>query len=213
MTSIERLGGEHLPIVESLLWSDEQATGRFAARLAAQPALADCFITLQGDLGAGKTSFVRHLLQALGVGGRIKSPTYAVLESYTVDGAKGAAAGPLQISHFDFFRFDDPQEWEDAGFRDVFASAGLKLAEWPQKAAEHLPPADLAIDITVRPDGVRVVQLCAHSRVGAALLQALPADAAPPHPGADRSAARQGSPLGGAESPPTDGAQRPLEGP
>ena len=55
--------------------------------------------------------------------------------------------GPMQISHFDFYRFDDPHEWEDAGFRDVFAAPGLKLVEWPEKAAEFLPPADLSIVI------------------------------------------------------------------
>ena len=79
-------------------------------------------VTLEGDLGAGKTTFTRHLLQALGVQGRIKSPTYAVMESYDVG---------WPVAHFDFYRFSDPQEWEDAGFRDVFASPGLKVCEWP----------------------------------------------------------------------------------
>ena len=74
---------------------------------------------------------MRHLLHALGVERPIKSPTYALMEPYEA----GADAGGFAISHFDFYRFDDPQEWEDAGFRDVFASPGLKLVEWPEKAA------------------------------------------------------------------------------
>ena len=115
-------------------WHSEDDTQAFAARLAAQPALRNSFIELHGDLGAGKTTLVRHLLRALGVQGRIKSPTYAVVEPHeTPDG--------LQAWHFDFYRFDDPREWEDAGFRDIFASPGLKLAEWPKKAAALTPPA------------------------------------------------------------------------
>lgn len=125
---------------------------------------------LQGDLGAGKTTLVRHLLQALGVQGRIKSPTYAVVEPYELPPGPERTA-PLQVWHFDFFRFNDPREWEDAGFRDIFASDGLKLAEWPEKAASFLPPADLAIHIDVQTDGTRTVRLLAHSIVGAALLE------------------------------------------
>ena len=92
--------------------------------------LRNAFIELQGALGAGKTTFARHLLRALGVTGRIKSPTYAVMEPYELPRSRRPA-------HFDFYRFDDPHEWEDAGFRDVFASAGLKLAEWPEKAGRR----------------------------------------------------------------------------
>lgn len=92
-------------------------------------------------MGAGKTTFVRHLLRALGVTGRIKSPTYTVMEPYQ--------AGGLDIAHFDFYRFNDPREWEDAGFRDVFARPGLKLAEWPDKAAGVLPTPDLALHLSV----------------------------------------------------------------
>lgn len=165
-------GGLHLPIVKSLVWPDEAATRLFAASLAAQPALARCFVALHGELGAGKTSFVRYLLQALGVTGRIKSPTYAVLESYTVQDPPGGN-GPLDIWHFDFYRFDDPQEWEEAGFREIFAGTGLKLAEWPDKVAGKLPVADLDIRILVQTDGLRQVQLVANSEAGAAVLEKL----------------------------------------
>jgi tRNA threonylcarbamoyladenosine biosynthesis protein TsaE len=76
------------------------------------------------------------------------------------------------VWHFDFYRFDDPREWEDAGFRDIFAGAGLKLAEWPEKAAALLPPADLDIHIALagEDDESRLVRLCANTPRGAELL-------------------------------------------
>lgn len=168
----EHAGGLHLPIVKSLVWPDEASTRLFAASLAAQPALAHCFVALHGELGAGKTSFVRYLLQALGVTGRIKSPTYAVLESYTLD-TTPSGGGPLDIWHFDFYRFDDPNEWEEAGFREIFASDGLKLVEWPEKVAAKLPQSDLDIHIEVQTDAVRQIRLIANSDAGAALLERL----------------------------------------
>ena len=160
----------HLPIVESgaqraLVWRTEDDTLAFAKRLAALHGVRDCSITLHGDLGAGKTTLVRHLLRALGVAGRIKSPTYAVVEPHEATG--------LAIWHFDFYRFNDPQEWEDAGFRELFASPGLKLSEWPEKAGTLLPVADLAIHIDAQTDLSRMVQLRAHTPLGHELLQGL----------------------------------------
>jgi tRNA threonylcarbamoyladenosine biosynthesis protein TsaE len=162
LSTVER----HPPIVESsvkaVLWRDEDDTRAFAARLAAQPAIANAFIELHGELGAGKTTLVRHLLRALGVQGPIKSPTYAVLEPYEVPG--------LAIWHFDFYRFSDPREWEDAGFRDIFAGRGLKLAEWPENAGEVLPTADLVVRIEAKADESRHVALKAQTPAGAELL-------------------------------------------
>ena len=150
-----------------LHWPDENATQAFAQPLAGQAALRNAFVCLRGNLGAGKTTLVRHLLGALGVQGRVKSPTYAVVEAYTLPG--------LDIWHFDFYRFNDPREWEDAGFRDIFASPGLKLAEWPEKAASVLPPADLDILLEVDPSEQRSVRLRAHTATGETLLQGLSA--------------------------------------
>ncbi len=154
-----------------LLWPDEAATQVFAQALAGQVELASAFITLQGDLGAGKTTFARHLLQALGVQGRIKSPTYAIVESYDT--------AQFPVWHFDFYRFNDPQEWEDAGFRDIFASPGLKLVEWPQKADGLLPRADLDMAIQTDSETARRITLSAHTPRGAALLRGLAATTLP----------------------------------
>lgn len=158
----------HSPIVKSLLWQDETQTRIFAQQLAQQALIRDCFVELHGELGAGKTSLARYLLQALGVTGRIKSPTYAVVEPYTV-AATSDAAPPLHIWHFDFYRFTDPHEWEDAGFRELFASPGLKIAEWPEKAGAFLPTADLVIRIEVGHGALRQVSLLGQTARGAVL--------------------------------------------
>lgn len=154
----------HAPILGSRLvvWPDEAACAATARALAARPALRDAVVELTGPLGAGKTSFTRHLLHALGVQGRVKSPTYAVLEPYELPG--GA------VQHFDFFRFDDPREWEDAGFRELYAAPGLKIAEWPEKARALLPQADLSVAIDIGADERRSAVFAAHSARGLELL-------------------------------------------
>jgi tRNA threonylcarbamoyladenosine biosynthesis protein TsaE len=153
-----------LSILESRseIWFDEAACADSAQRLAGQASLREAFIELRGTLGAGKTTFVRHLLHALGVAGRIKSPTYTVLETYELPG--------LPVGHFDFYRFNDPQEWEDAGFRDVFAAPGLKIAEWPDKAAGLLPVPDLSMELIPLEGDQRRVTWQAHTTRGLELL-------------------------------------------
>jgi tRNA threonylcarbamoyladenosine biosynthesis protein TsaE len=153
-------------IVKTLLWTDEDATASFAKQLAhalmhQQTGFNAC-ITLDGELGAGKTTWVRHLLHALGVTGHVKSPTYAVVEPYELPN--------LHSWHFDFYRFGDAREWEDAGFRDIFSSPGLKLAEWPEKAAQVLPVVDLDITLNALDGGARQVLLRANTPAGAGLL-------------------------------------------
>jgi tRNA threonylcarbamoyladenosine biosynthesis protein TsaE len=158
----------HPPILETraVHWPSEAECAAFAARLAACPALwPSCFIALEGPLGAGKTTFVRHLLRALGVAGRVKSPTYAVVEPYTL--ADGRA-----VSHFDFYRFGDAREWSDAGFRDLFAAPGLKLAEWPRQAGAELPLADWRLTIEPCDDGAREITVHALTPRGVELLAA-----------------------------------------
>ncbi len=149
-----------------LSWPTEADTAAAARRLAAAPALRDALILLDGTLGAGKTTFTRHLLRALGVQGRIKSPSYAVLESYELPGGFSA-------HHFDFYRFGDPREWEDAGFRELLAGPGLKLCEWPGHAAGLLPLADLQLHLSAEADEGRRVEVRAQGAAGRELLEAL----------------------------------------
>jgi tRNA threonylcarbamoyladenosine biosynthesis protein TsaE len=164
-------------------WANENDTQSFARRLAACPAIAHATITLQGDLGAGKTTFVRHLLRALGVQGRIKSPTYAVVEPHSAVVCPVMPRGePLPIWHFDFYRFTDPREWEDAGFRELFANPGLKLVEWPERAAGVMPTADAELHIEAdetnptvpedNTDAPRRVRFAAFTATGESLLRA-----------------------------------------
>lgn len=169
---------QHTPIVENtpalvMRWRDEQATQNWATalagRLAAWDGGRDACIALEGDLGAGKTTLVRHLLRACGVHGRIKSPTYAVVEPH-----QGSINGkPWDIWHFDFYRFSDPREWDDAGFRDIFAGPGLKLMEWPDKVAGQLPPPDWVISIEALDESARQVELRAGTIRGSQWLEAL----------------------------------------
>ncbi len=159
----------HPPILgtRAFIWPDEAACAAWAQGLAALADVSNTFIELHGPLGAGKTTLVRHLLRALGVTGRIKSPTYAVMEPHRLPGGG-------DVAHFDFYRFSDPREWEDAGFRDVFAGPGLKIAECPDQAAGLLPPPDLRLAITPLDGDARDVRATAHTPLGAALLQGLP---------------------------------------
>jgi tRNA threonylcarbamoyladenosine biosynthesis protein TsaE len=157
----------HRPILGTRTehWRSEADCAAFAARVAHAPTLwPSTFIALEGPLGAGKTTFVRHLLRSLGVAGRIKSPTYAVLEPYEVDGRA--------VSHFDFYRFTDAREWHDAGFRDLFAQPGLKLAEWPGNAAAVLPVPDWQLALEPLDTDERRVTVHAFTPHGVELLAA-----------------------------------------
>lgn len=106
-------------------------------------------IFLRGELGAGKTTLVRGLLHALGHKGRVKSPSYALVEPYTIS--------RLYLYHFDFYRFRDPNEWTDSGFRELFASRAVCLVEWPEKADGLLQHPDLDIHLAAWEQGRRAV--------------------------------------------------------
>lgn len=123
--------------------ADEAATLALGAQLARElvPGLT---IYLEGDLGAGKTTLVRGLLRALGHVGRVKSPTYTLVEPYSLPG--------FELYHFDLYRMHDPREWLDAGFRDVSDGQAVSLIEWPEKAAGWLPPPDVVIRLRINDD-------------------------------------------------------------
>ncbi len=105
---------------------------------------------LQGPLGAGKTTLTRAVLHGLGVTGSVKSPSYTLVEQYRV-APEQLGHGP--IAHFDFYRMNDPLEWEEAGFAETFVQSWLVIAEWPEKAHGVLPPADLLIEWQFDDDG------------------------------------------------------------
>jgi tRNA threonylcarbamoyladenosine biosynthesis protein TsaE len=135
---------------------DEAATLAFGGALAGAltPGLT---IYLVGDLGAGKTTLARGVLRGLGYMGKVKSPTYTLVEVYTVS--------RLSLYHFDFYRFADPREWVDAGFREHFNPDTVCFVEWPEKAGEFLPTPDVRILLAVAENG-RSLQVQAQTEAG-----------------------------------------------
>jgi tRNA threonylcarbamoyladenosine biosynthesis protein TsaE len=105
-------------------------------------------IYLHGDLGAGKTTLVRGVLNALGYKGRVKSPTYTLVEPYHVAG--------LDLRHFDLYRLQNEEEWDSAGFRDEFDGRNIFFIEWPERAKGFLPQADVTIEFEILPHGRNV---------------------------------------------------------
>ncbi|MBU3629169.1 tRNA (adenosine(37)-N6)-threonylcarbamoyltransferase complex ATPase subunit type 1 TsaE [Polynucleobacter sp. AP-Reno-20A-A9] len=127
-------------------------------------------ISLEGDLGAGKTTFARYLIQALGHDGKVKSPTYTLCEPYPLQLNEQA----ITVHHFDLYRMRDPLEWQEAGFAEHFDVPGICLIEWPEKAEGSLPVFDIQIQLTAGTDeNERSIKLNAFSQSGASVLQEL----------------------------------------
>ncbi len=124
--------------IVSLPALDEAQLTRIAIELAGQVGSGGV-IHLNGPLGAGKTTFARALLQALGVGARVKSPTYSLIESYSAVG--------LAIHHLDLYRIAATDELEWLGLADLDQAATLWLIEWPERAGGAIPRADLAVEL------------------------------------------------------------------
>lgn len=152
------------------VFQNEDATVSFARRLA--QALGHVHseilekglnLRLTGDLGAGKTTLTRALLRALGVTGRVKSPTFELVSDYTV-------LGGIEFHHFDFYRFESPVEFEDAGFRDLFGPTRIAASEWSEKAVPYLPQADIEIALAIEGDS-RTATLKAFSPLGRTVVQ------------------------------------------
>jgi len=146
---------------------DEAATLALGRELA--PLLVPGMVVwLEGELGTGKTTLARALLRALGHTGPVKSPTYTLVEVYVVSS--------LYWYHFDFYRFNEPEEFDDAGLGEYFREDSICLVEWPAKALGQVPPADLALAFRFAentPESGRVVDLHARSEAGQQCLTSL----------------------------------------
>lgn len=147
--------------------NDEEGTQVLGAALA-RVLIPGLSIYLHGELGAGKTSLTRALLHAAGHQGGVKSPTYTLLEPYAIT----LNGQTIELLHFDLYRMNTSEEFTDAGFREYFDSSRICIVEWPERAENLLPTADLDIFLTVEVHG-RGVKLRANSDQGAACLKQL----------------------------------------
>ncbi|QRM20990.1 tRNA (adenosine(37)-N6)-threonylcarbamoyltransferase complex ATPase subunit type 1 TsaE [Dechloromonas sp. TW-R-39-2] len=142
---------------------DEPATQRLGECLA--PLLSGGRVVfLEGDLGAGKTTLARSLIRALGHAGPVKSPTYSLVEVYVISS--------LYLYHFDFYRFESPEEFLDAGFSEYFNENAVCLVEWPERAEGCVPSPDLRLRLHYAGFG-RVLEAVADTPEGAQCIKAL----------------------------------------
>ncbi len=139
-----------------LFLENEEATLALGGQLAKSLA-PGMLITLQGSLGAGKTTMARGILRGLDFEGRVKSPTYSLVELYELS--------RLDLYHFDFYRFEDPHELIDSGLQDAFNDTNVCIVEWPERAGELLPVADLEVALSMT-DGGRTAVVTAHTEIG-----------------------------------------------
>lgn len=149
-------------MVEFVL-ADEEATLQLGARLAHACGKDGAVIFLHGALGAGKTTLARGFLGALGHLGRVKSPTYALVEPYFL--------GKQQIYHFDLYRLSDPWELDFIGIQDYLNPAAICLVEWPEQGAERLPLPDLRVRLDFTEADSRSARLQSETRQGEVFLR------------------------------------------
>lgn len=145
--------------------TDEAATVAFGQTLA-KACNGHGLLTLSGNLGTGKTTLSRGLIQSYGHKGAVKSPTYTLVEPYEI--------GLLRIYHFDLYRMEDPEELEFIGLRDYLAEDALVIIEWPEKAAGVLPVPDVEFTLGIENKG-RVISWIARTELGKQISQSLDA--------------------------------------
>lgn len=152
---------------QTIIINSEADTQQLAQRIAKSvSAIQQTVLHLEGDLGAGKTTFSRYLLQALGHSGSVKSPTYTLVEPYEI--------GELAVYHFDLYRLADPEELEFMGMRDYLNEADLLLVEWPSQGQGFLPEPSLHIQLVHSSEATgRVATLTAHNSQGMHIIQTL----------------------------------------
>ena len=144
--------------------SNEAATRKLGEALARGVAPGRV-LHLSGELGSGKTTLVRGMLKALGHPGRVKSPTYTLVEPYGIS--------RLHFYHFDFYRFKDRSDWVNSGFRDYFNGEAFCVVEWPERAGGLLPPPDLELRLEFAGEE-RLATLKAHTPAGESWASSLP---------------------------------------
>ena len=142
--------------------ADARETESLGARLGR--VVTTGIIYLNGDLGAGKTTLARGLLRGLGHTGKVRSPTYTLVEPYELESRR--------VYHLDLYRLADAEELEWLGLRDMLADPALLLVEWPERGSGYLPPADLTIDLDFSGDG-RMASLVAATPAGQQWLAAI----------------------------------------
>lgn len=139
-----------------LFLENESETVAFGAKIASAICGGE-IVYLRGELGAGKTTLVRGFLNALGHAGNVKSPTYTLVEPYSIN--------ELNIYHFDLYRINDPEELEAIGIRDYCDATSVCLYEWPEQGGDVLPDADIVLSLSHSELG-RNVQIEAKSEKG-----------------------------------------------
>lgn len=150
--------------------ADIAATERLGTRLARALGNDGAVLYLQGELGTGKTTLTRALLQSLGHVGRVRSPTYTLVEPYEI--------GERRAFHLDLYRLSAPEETEYLGLRDLDPARDLILIEWPERGEAGLPPADIVIRLDYAGEG-RQAALSAVSARGTTILSGFKDDGHP----------------------------------
>ena len=142
---------------------DESETLRLAESMASH-LFPGMNLYLKGELGSGKTTFVRGVLRGLGYQDKVKSPTYTLVEPYSLE--------KFTIHHFDLYRFKNDTEWDEAGFREYFNNTSICLVEWPEKVGHILPKPDISIELSHTPYG-RHLHLISYTSIGTECLKAI----------------------------------------
>lgn len=161
---INKLGNLDENLVSCCLVLSNESQAQELAQVLTQVLTVPLFITLSGQLGAGKTTLVRALLRAYGYEQAIKSPTYTIVESYPLE--------KFSLHHFDWYRLDQEDELEFLGFRDYLGSDAINIVEWPQKAPSYAKQQDIEITIDIE-DEKRIICFTSHTVAGDLCVQKL----------------------------------------